>query len=132
MMMAINQDYVKLENIPNNQNFAERAIKFGIFGRNPKIEASKEKGEKVLNEIVDRLTKTIFKVKETNSIDPFDEIYRNYNKLKGKQFNFLKNRKGIYENQGIENTKVALKFFKWWIFKNKKHNPDFKFSKNDD
>ena len=89
---------------------------------------SKELGEKVLNECVKKLSESIIKVKETQSIEPFEEIYKKYDEKK-KEIWSIRNLKGLFKSQGIGSKKEGIEFFKWWVLKRKKANPDYKYPK---
>jgi len=123
LMMAINSDFVKLERLPEDLNFPERGIKYGVFGRDPTKYASIKRGENTLNEIVKRLSNAVIKVKETQSIEPFEEIYLNYKKA----MKSLRNLRKLFENQGLRSSKEGLEFLKWTLFKGKRYNPNYKF-----
>lgn len=130
LMMAINPKWVELERFPEGLNFPERGIKHGVFGKDPNKHASKELGEKVLSECVKRLSDTVLKVKETRSTGPFEEIYRNYDKLRKETWS-LRNLKGLFQSQGIKSRKEGIEFAKWWVFKRKKANPDYQYPEKD-
>ncbi|MCP4761080.1 MAG: creatininase family protein [archaeon] len=133
MMMAINPDWVNLEVLPNNLNFAERTITLGIMGIDPKIHASKELGEKTLKKCVERLSNAVLEVKEKNSIKPFNEIYSRYDECMKEQLSVFRNGKlqynKIFENQGIESIKEGIEIFKWQKLNKKKYNPDYQYPK---
>ena len=124
-MMAINPEYVHLDRIPTGLNFIERGIRHGIFGWDPKKYASKEEGEQMLSEIVKRLSEAILKVKETQSSEPFDQIYANFKE----GMKSLRKLKNLFKIQGIKDVKEGLAYLKWSLFKKKKHNPDYEYKK---
>jgi len=130
-MMAINPSWVHLDRLPDNLNYAERSITLGIMGLDPKIHASKELGEKVLDESVKRLSKAVIQVRETNSFEPFQRIYSNWDEIMKEKFSVFRhgkfNYKKIFENQGIESAKEGLELLKWQLFHKKKYNPDYKY-----
>jgi len=118
---------VHLDRLPDNLNYPERAITQGIMGKDPKLHASKEKGEQALNECVKRLSDAIFKVKETRSMEPFEAIYSNFMKIRKELFNWKKkgNLSKLFESQGFNNRSEAIAFFKWFATKGKKYDPDY-------
>ena len=118
---------VHLDRLPDNLNYPERAITQGIMGKDPKLYASKEKGEQALNECVKRLSDAIFKVKETRSMEPFEAIYSNFMKFRKDLFNWKKkgNLSKLFESQGFNNRSEAIAFFKWFATKGKKYDPDY-------
>ncbi len=125
IMTAINPSFVRLELIPKNLNFPERARRHGILGKDPKRFASKEKGERILNEIILRLTNAIEKVQETSSLSPFTEIYKGFRVARNEKKGFA----GIFEIYGIESKKGAIEYLKWLNFfgKRKKYDPTYKY-----
>lgn len=129
-MLAIGKQ-VHLERLPDNLNYPERAIRYGIMGKDPKIHASKEKGEQSLNECVKRLSDAIIKVKETRSISPFEDIYLKFDKLRKELFDYKKkgNIKRIFESQGFNNKREAITYFKWFAIKGKKFDPNYIYKK---
>ncbi|MHA1658921.1 MAG: creatininase family protein [Promethearchaeota archaeon] len=126
MMMAINPKFVDLERLPNGLTYAERTIRHGVWGIDPKTSASKDLGEKVLNEIVKRLSEAILKVKKTQSIDPFEEIYSKYKIERKKARKDLKN---FLQLNGIASKKEGIEIFKWMLFKRKKQNSQYQSKK---
>ena len=126
IMMAIDPEYVKLDRIEKGLNFPERAARHGIMGRDPLIDASKETGEQVLNEIIARLSNAVLKVKETQSIEPFLEILHSYKKGMKE---ILSGLNSIFENQGIEGKKEGLAFGLWKFLKRGKHKPNYTYKK---
>ncbi len=127
LMMAINEDFVKLDRIPKGLNFPERGIRHGIFGLDPTKHASKESGEQILIEIVKRLSEAILKVKETQTSEPFDRIYTDFKEA----MKSLRKFKNLFKVQGIKDVKEGLAYLKWSLFKKKKHNPDYEFKRKD-
>ncbi|TFF94855.1 MAG: hypothetical protein EU544_03960 [Promethearchaeota archaeon] len=121
LMLAINEGYVRLEDAPDGLSFSERAARYGIMGRDPKSEASSQKGEKILDAIVSRLAEAISRVRRTQSIEPFEEIYARYQKelkkLRSPDLSYL------FKIQGIEGFGELKSFLKWWILNGKRYKP---------
>jgi creatinine amidohydrolase len=126
MTMALNPSWVSLEKFPEGLNFVERGIKYGVFGKDPRLHASKELGEKILDACVERLSNAVLKVKKSQSIEPFEEIYTIYNQERKKIFS-LRNLRALFKSQGIKSTREGIEFFKWMLFKKKKANPDYQY-----
>ena len=127
-MLAIDPGYVHLERIPENLNFAERAIRHGIFGKDPRNHASRELGTRLLDEIVRRLSDAILQVNATKSHAPFSRIYADFEKTFRKTFNFYSMDK-IYANQGISGARDGWEFFKWMVLKKKRYDPNYIYPK---
>lgn len=123
LMMAIDDKFVDLEKIELNLNFPERAARHGILGRDPFLNASKEKGENILKKIVERLSNTILEVEENKSIEPFERIYTTHKIIMRKAFSSLKN---TFTIQGIEGKREGIAFLKWWLINAKRYKPDYK------
>ena len=121
IMMAINQNYVDLSNIPKGLNFTERSRIHGILGIDPNT-STIETGQKALDLIVKRLNTAIFEVQRTQSIKSFNEIYENYIKIRGSKFDFTK----TFRIYGINNKKEGLNYLSWILFKKGKHQPEFR------
>ncbi len=120
LMMAINQNYVDLRNIPKGMNFTERSRIHGILGIDPTI-STIETGKKALDLMVKRLSNAILEVQKTHSIKLFNDIYENYANIRGSKFDFTKTLR-IY---GINDKKEGLKYLSWMLFKKGKHDPEF-------
>jgi len=121
IMMAINQNYVDLNQIPKGLNFTERSRIHGILGIDPN-KSSIEMGNKALDLMVKRLSNAILEVRRTNSIKPFNDIYEEYAKLRGSKLDFSK----TFRIYGINDKKEGLKYLSWMLFKKGKHDPNFK------
>ncbi|MHA1147271.1 MAG: creatininase family protein [Promethearchaeota archaeon] len=123
LMWAINSDYVHLDKLPEGLNFPERGIIHGIFGKDPKKYASKERGMKILNEIVKRLSAAILEVKKNQSMEPFERIYKNFhNAMKS-----LRDIKLLFEVEGMTSVREGLEYLKWSWFKGKRYNPEYNY-----
>jgi creatinine amidohydrolase len=120
LMMAINQEYVDLSNIPKGLNFTERSRIHGILGIDPNL-STIETGQKALDLMVKRLSNAIIKVQKTHSIKPFNDIYENYAKIRGSKFDFTK----TFQIYGINNNKEGLKYLSWLLFKKGKYDPKY-------
>lgn len=127
IMLAINPAYVDLERIGKNLTFSERATRHGILGRDPR-QASIEKGQRVIQEIITRLTTAIQEVKQTQSATPFTKIYNDYDKAMKNLFNIKHplTFDKLFENQGIENKHEMWNYVKWKLFKKGKPILDYK------
>jgi creatinine amidohydrolase len=119
IMLAIDENLVDLNNLPTNLSFSERAQEHGILGKDPHIYASKEKGEKILTQIIRRLTTAVLEVQNTDSMQPFDDIYSNFETIKSQHTSI----KEIFRIYGVENKKQGFEYLKWLIFRRKKYNP---------
>ncbi len=129
IMLAINSDYVHLERLEKGLNFPERCERHGIMGKDPLLHASKEKGEKALNEIVKRLSEAVLQVKKESTMKSFEEIYSNYKKGMKK---ILHNLNAVFENQGIATKKEGIAYLKWTVFRRKKRVAEYTFIKKSD
>ncbi len=127
MMMAIDSNFVDLEQLPEGLTYPERTIRHGIWGIDPKTQSTIEKGEKILNEIVKRLSDAIIEVERTNTNKAFKKIYAKYEKLKKEN---RKSLKKLFEVHGIGNIKESLEILKWMIFKRKKQDTEYRLKKN--
>ncbi|MBD3253864.1 MAG: hypothetical protein GF383_02170 [Candidatus Lokiarchaeota archaeon] len=123
MMLAINQEYVDLTKLPEGLNFPERCIRHGVMGKDPNIHSSQEKGKQALGHIIKKLATAVNEVITTQSINPFDKIYREFDTAK-KNLN-LSNKLEVY---GIKNKSEGLAYLKWEIFKRGEHNPDYSYT----
>jgi hypothetical protein len=119
-MMAINQNYVDLRNIPKGMNFTERSRIHGILGIDPTI-STIETGKKALDLMVKRLSNAILEVQKTHSIKLFNDIYENYANIRGSKLNFTK----TFRIYGINDKKEGLKYLSWMLFKKGKYDPEF-------
>ncbi|MHA1270219.1 MAG: creatininase family protein [Candidatus Helarchaeota archaeon] len=115
IMMVINKEYVDLNRIRNNLTFSKRCKIHGIIGQDPKKYASIEKGQEVIHEIITRLTGAIQNVKNSQSSNPFNEIYNEYDDALNNLYNIRRpfSFKKIFENQGIENGNELWNYIKW-------------------
>ncbi len=129
MMLAMNPDFVDLERLPSGLSYPERTIRHGVWGIDPKEHASKEIGEKVLNEIVKKLSQAVLKVKETHSIEPFQEIYANFTLAKKR---IRKDLNKFFELNGVGNKKEGIAILKWILFKRKKQDVSYQYKKKRD
>ena len=128
IMMAINPDYVDISRLEKNLTFSERAARHGVVGRDPTKYASAEAGQKMIDAIVSRLTSAIQDVKQTQSAEPFNQIYENFNQGMKKVFNLKKfyDFKNLFELQGIENKHEMWNYAKWKYLKGGSQKPDYK------
>ena len=126
IMMAINPKFVDLNRLPEGLNYLERTIRHGVWGIDPKTQANKEQGEKIMSEIVKRLSEAVREVEKTRTNEAFDKIYSDYDKSKKE---LRKNLKKFFQVHGIENKKEGIEILKWMIFKGKKQNNNYEFKK---
>ncbi|TXT64514.1 MAG: hypothetical protein BAJALOKI3v1_200025 [Promethearchaeota archaeon] len=120
IMLAIDENLVDLDNLPNDLSFPERAKRHGILGKDPNNYASKEKGEKILTQIVLRLTDAVLEVQKKESMQPFNDIYSNFERIKRQH----RSIEEIFRIYGVKNKTQGIKYLKWVIFGRKKHNPE--------
>ena len=119
IMMAINSKFVDLEKLPDGLNYPERTIRHGVWGIDPKTQASKELGVRILNEMVKRLSDAILKVKKERSIKPFADIYINYDH---ERKSLRKDLNKYFKIHGIGSKREGVEILKWILFKRKKQN----------
>ncbi|MHA1725709.1 MAG: creatininase family protein [Promethearchaeota archaeon] len=126
MMMAINQNFVNLENLPSGLNYPERTIRHGVWGIDPKEHATAEQGKRILNEIVKRFSEAILEVEHSRSMEAFNRIHIKYDQLKKET---RKSLKKFFAVHGITNRQEGLAILKWMIFKRKKQDTKYQFNK---
>jgi hypothetical protein len=126
MMMAIDPSLVHLENLPEDLNFAERAIRHGVFGRHPRMDASAELGKLALDTIVSRLAGLVLKVDECRSLEPYEAALKNFDMHYYRTFNPL-GLKRIFKNQGITSARDGIEFFRWSLLQKGKYNPEYRY-----
>lgn len=126
MMMAIDPSSVHLENLPEGLNFAERAIRYGVFGRHPRSGASAGLGNLALDTIVTRLAGLVSQTHACRSLEPYEKALKEFDKIYYGTFNPF-GLKRIFINQGIGSVREGIEFFLWSILKKGKYNPDYKY-----
>jgi creatinine amidohydrolase len=128
MLMAINPEWVDLSRVGQNLTFSERCARHAIMGRDPTKYASLEKGQKILQEIINRLTTAVLEVKKTQSAEPFNQIYKNFDTAFKEMFNLRHplTFDKLYELQGIENKHEMWNYVKWKFFRGGKQRADYK------
>jgi creatinine amidohydrolase len=127
MMMAIDPALVHLENLPVNVNFAERAIRHGVFGRHPRMGASTGLGRLTLDTIVSRLAGLILKVDECQSLETYETALKNFYRIYHETFNPF-GLKRIFRNQGITSARDGFEFFRWSLLQKGKYNPEYRYT----
>ena len=127
IMMEINPDHIDLDLLPDNLSFPERARIHGILGKDPKREASREIGKKVMESIVKRLSKAVLNTLKEKKMGYFNEIYHNFRK----EWKKTRNLKRIFEIHGIQDKKELWEYIKWFnIFgKRGRYDPNYKYNK---
>ncbi len=126
MMMAIDPALVHLENLPEDINFAERAIRHGVFGRHPRMGASAGLGELALDTIASRLGGLVLKVYESRSLEPYEKALKEFDRIYYGTFNPFGLKK-IFANQGITSARDGFEFFWWSLFKKGKYNSGYRY-----
>ena len=99
--------------------YGNKAIWLCYLGKDPKIHASVEKGNEVLNLIVKRLSDAVLDAFNKQSNKSFDQIYNRYDKIKTEN----RNLERLFETYGISDKREGLKYLIWKIFKKGKFNP---------
>lgn len=125
LMWAINTEYVHIDKFPEGLNFPERGIMHGVFGKDPRIYASQEKGIEILNKIVDRLSTAVLEVKKSQSSEPFNRIYNQFHEA----MKSLRDIRVLFDTQGISSVHEGLQYLKWSLFKGKRYNPNYHYKK---
>ncbi|MFX0138760.1 MAG: hypothetical protein ACFFDN_34285, partial [Candidatus Hodarchaeota archaeon] len=121
LMLYLYPELVNLDLTPKGLSSFDRAVKYGVVGKDPRIHSSREKGEQMTNLIIERMVELIKNVLKTNSNNPIKTCYDEFRKTMRKVMTIEGGKKFI----DIETTEELLKFGDWQL-KGSKPQREFK------
>ncbi|MFX1452477.1 MAG: creatininase family protein [Promethearchaeota archaeon] len=115
LMLYLYPELVDLDLAPKNLSGFDRAVKYGIMGKDPRIHASREKGEQMTNLIVERMVTLIQEVLKTNSNMPIKTCYDEFRKTMNKVYTI----EGGKKYMDIQTDEELVEFGVWQLKGNK-------------
>ena len=122
LLLGLYPEYVDINELPDGLKYADRIRRLGIFGKDPKIHANREVGQKLVDLFAQRLAELIKKSWESKSQQPIRDVYNEFQK----QFKKLAN---IHDLQpaldvlGMEEKKDLVRHAKWMLIYRQKGKP---------
>jgi creatinine amidohydrolase len=127
IMMAIDPGFVNLERVEAGLTFSERYVRQGIIGRDPGKYASAEKGAKAINHIVQRLAASVQEVLSSQTAEPFERIYREFQQAQKRRYTLQHPLRftALFKSMGIESFRELWRYMKWKHLRRGKRNPHY-------